>query len=128
MGFIPYSYDHGQPLPWEYHKCSGGSIAQGLCMAYAGGKLVKSAVPGYIAMCDMTGAPDGTLIPVVRLTAEAVFEAPLDAAAEGLVPGSKAGVSEDGLGISAGAAVKNIEIVDLDGTAKGDKCRCRFVG
>ena len=124
MGFIPYSYDFGQPLPNEYLKVAAGDITAGLCMALSGGKLAKSATPDYIAMCDIKDAADGTVIPAVHITGDVVFEAPLAEGSESLQPGAAAGVSADGLSVSASASKKNIQIISADGSV----CRCRFAG
>lgn len=123
MGFIPYSYDAGQPLPSEYLKVSGGTIVPGLCMKLSNGALTVSAEPDYIALCDMESAPANTVIPAMRVTTEAVFEAPLASGSESLTAGGTAGISADGLSVSASASVKNIQIISVS----GGKCRCRFV-
>lgn len=129
MAFVPYSYDDGQPMPFEYYKLAqDGDIQIGLCLALAEGALCVSAEPGYISMREEAAAKAGTTIPVIRVSEKVVFEAPLAADGSALAEGSLAGVSGDGLGIDPAAGVKNIEIVDMDGSAAGDKCRCRFIG
>lgn len=128
MAFVPYSYDDGQMMPFEYYKLAAGDdLVIGLCMALGSGGLAVSARPGFICMRDAAGAPAGSTVPVIRVDRKTVFEAPLAGAGTGLAAGSLAGVSEDGLGIDPDAAEKNIEIVDMDGTGLGDTCRCRFV-
>ncbi len=129
MAFVPYSYDDGQPMPFEYYKLArDGDIQIGLCLALTEGTLGVSAEPGYISMREEAGAKAGSTIPVIRVSGKVLFEAPLAAADETLTAGGLAGVSGDGLGIDPAAGVKNIEIVDMDGSAAGDKCRCRFLG
>lgn len=127
MAFLPYSYDHGQPLPSEYVPAAAGDIEIGMCMAITNGRAAASAAPAFIALCHMPGAAADTLIPVMRVDGGTVFESTLSASAASLVPGSKAGVSANGLEIDPSATNKNIEIISADGTAKGDKCRCRFI-
>lgn len=124
MAFLPYSYDDGQPVPTEYHKASG-NIVVGLGMALSGGVLAASAKPEYIALCDMASASEA-VIPAMRITADTVFEAPL-AAATSLKVGSYADVSATGLTIANTTSNKNIQIVGMDGTAAGSKCRVRFI-
>lgn len=127
MAFVPFSYDDGQPLPFEYFKLSADADLQiGLCMALEGGGLAVSAEPDYICMREEAGAAQGSTVPVIRVSGKAVFEAPLTAAGSALQAGSAAGVSGDGLGIDPAAAVKNLVILDMDGSRAGDKCRCRF--
>lgn len=126
MAFLPYSYDHGQPLPSAYIQSAGGDVAVGLCLAVSGGTAALSVKPEYIALCDRAAA-EGEVIPAMRVTRDMVFEAPLHGAAAGLKPGSLADVAEDGLSIANTSAVKNVQIIAMDGTAAGDLCRCRFV-
>ncbi len=129
MAFVPYSYDDGQMMPFEYYKLAEAEdLAVGLCMALGSGGLAASATGGFICMRDEENAPAGASVPVIRVSGKTVFEAPLKAAGTALGAGSLAGVSADGLGIDPAATVKNIELVDMDGTAVGDLCRCRFVG
>lgn len=127
MAFVPYSYDDGQPMPFEYFKLAeDGDIQIGLCLALENGALAVSAEPDYLCMRDETGAAAGQTIPVIHMSDKVVFEAPLAAAGGSLQPGSAAGVSADGLGIDPAAGVKNMVILDMDGSEAGDKCRCRF--
>lgn len=128
MAFVPYSYDDGQPMPFEYFKLANdGDIQIGLGLALENGALTVSAEPDCICMREETGAAAGQTIPVIHISDKVVFEAPLAAAAEALQPGSAAGLSDDGLGIDPAAGVKNIVILDMDGSEAGDKCRCRFI-
>ncbi len=128
MAFVPYSYDDGQMMPFEYYKlAAAGDVQVGLCMALKDGGLTASAEPGFLCMRDETAAAAGATLPVIRLSGKMVLEAPLAAAGAALTAGSLVGVSGDGLGLDPAAGTKNMEIVDMDGTAQGDKCRCRFV-
>ncbi len=128
MAFLPYSYENGQPCPFEYHKLAqAGDIAVGLCMALTEGKAALSAKPDYICLREEKNAPADTLIPMMHISGDVVFEAPLAADSAGLAEGSLCDVSADGLAIANTTANKNIMIITMDGTAKGDLCRCRFV-
>lgn len=123
MAFLPYSYDDGQPLPSEY-VTARAAVTVGVCGALTDGEFSASAKPTHIALAD---AEEGAFIPTMRIGGGVVFEAPLAAASASLAPGSLADVSADGLSIAATTANKNIQIVSMDGTAKGDMCRVRFV-
>lgn len=128
MAFLPYSYENGQPCPFAYHKlASAGDITIGLCMALEDGKAAVSAKPDYICLRDEDNAAADTLVPLMHISADVVFEAPLAADAAALTPGALCDVSADGLAIAATGTNKNIQIITMDGTAKGDLCRCRFV-
>ena len=128
MAFLPYSYENGQPCPFEYHKlASAGDITVGLCMALEDGKAALSAKPDYICLREEINAAADTLVPLMHIGAGVIFEAPLAAASDSLAPGSLCDVSADGLAIAPTGTNKNIMIITMDGTAKGDLCRCRFV-
>lgn len=128
MAFLPYSYDDGQPRPFEYYKlASAGDIEIGTAMAMTGGKLAPSASPTYICMRAEKGAAAETVVPVVRIDEGVVFEAPLAAEAASLKPGVRCAVSANGLTIAGASDSGKLEIVDMDGTAAGDLCRVRFV-
>lgn len=128
MAFLPYSYENGQPGPFEYHKLAEtGDIAVGQCMKLEGGAAAVSAQPDYICLREEKNAAAGTLVPLMHVSADVIFEAPLAADAAGLAPGSLCGVSQDGLAIAATAENSNVMIVSMDGAAEGDLCRCRFV-
>lgn len=129
MAFLPYSYEGGQMPPSEYHKlAAAGDITIGLCMALSGGRAALSVTPEYICLREEQGAAADTPVPLMHITDEVIFEAPLATDAAALVPGSRADVAADGLSIAATGANGNIMIVSMDGTAAGDLCRCRFVG
>ncbi len=129
MAFLPYSYNDGQPRPFEYYKLSvAGSIEIGTAMALSGGKLAASATPAYICMRTEKSAAADTVVPVIRIDGGIVFEAPLAEAMTSLKPGARTDVSDDGQSIAKTTANSNIEIVAMDGTAKDSLCRVRFVG
>lgn len=128
MAFVPYSYDEGQPRPFEYYKLSAkGDIEVGTAMALTDGKLAASDAPTYICMRAEKNAAADTVVPVIRIDAGVVFEAPLAAAAAALKAGARASVSADGMSIAGAADGGVLEIVDMDGAAEGDLCRVRFV-
>lgn len=129
MAFLPYSYDDGQPRPFEYYKLSAaGDIEIGKTMALSSGKLVTSATPVYVCMRTEKSAAADAVVPVIRIDRDVVFEAPLAEAMTTLKAGAKCDVSADGLSIAKTTTNSNIEIVSMDGTAKDSLCRVRFVG
>lgn len=127
MAFIPYSYDNGQPLPTEYIPAAAGTYTVGMCVELANGRVGKSAVPTHIALCDRTGVTAGSPIPVMHISKDVVFEVPLAAAASALRAGSLVDVATDCLSITNTTMNQNVQIIDMDGTAKGSMCRVRFV-
>jgi hypothetical protein len=127
MAFLPYSYDHGQPMPSEYRAVEAGDVTVGLCMRMSQGRLKLSTQPDYIALCDKAGAEKGTVIPAMHITGDMLFEAPLSQDAASMQPGDLADVAADGLSIAPTKKIGNIQIVAMDGVAAGALCRCRFV-
>lgn len=126
MAFIPYSYDSGQPAPSEYHElASAGDLYIGLSMTVSGDGAAVSKTPDYICLREEKGAAAGTLIPMMHISTDVIFEAPLGQDAPALTAGSAAGVSADGLTIDPQGSA--LVIVNMDGTEAGDLCRCRFV-
>ncbi|MCD8117864.1 MAG: hypothetical protein LUE21_12315 [Oscillospiraceae bacterium] len=127
MAFLPYSYDSGQPLPFEYYPVDGsGDIYVGQVMALSGGQLVPGNSSDYISMREESAPAAGTVIPVIRATQDAVFEAPLGAAAPGLRAGTTCSVSDDGMSLNLDGG-SSVVIIGLDGEGEGDLCRVRFL-
>ncbi len=75
-------------------------------------------------MADVTAA-DGQVIPVTRVEGAFLYETTLSALTADAKPGAKVQVAEDGLTVAQGAG--NFELVDVEGTQKGDTVRGRFV-
>ncbi len=128
MAFTPYSYESGQPSPFAYLKASAGTYSIGLCAALSDGTAAKSVNPDYVIMSDAGTVAAGTVLPAIHITDDVIFEAPLAEASSALKPGSLVDVAADGLSIANTATNKNVQIIDMNGTAAGDLCRCRFVG
>ena len=127
--FAPYR-KNGQPQPLEYHEVTTGeTVALGEALVMASGKLTKcgaTAVPAYIAMQPITSAPAGSRIAVVRVSKDVTYDTELSAASASIAKGAKYTLHTDGLGITATTTSGVAEVVDWDGTAKGDHVRVRF--
>ncbi|HMM05258.1 MAG TPA: hypothetical protein PKD52_01075 [Clostridiales bacterium] len=131
MAFQLYSTDDGHVPAWEYLPCKAITPKVGLCLAFdtVSEQLQVSDTPEYICMrAENAAVAAGTLIPVIRITKEMVFESALDAANANLKAGSLVDVDATGLLVDAdSSADKVFQITALNGTAAGSSVRGRFV-
>jgi len=130
MSFVPVKSGHGAVPPWEYLPAKADSYACGQLLGVNGGLLealsgAVSTVPPYLCMSDQTVAADGDVLPVTQVSREIVYETTLNAAGS-IQMGSRLEVSAGGLQAAANAAGA-FEAVSLEGTAKDDVVRGRFV-
>lgn len=127
--FVPVKSNTGAMLPWEYLGAAADTYQAGQMLTVTNGKLAKlgaasTTTPPYLCMADVTAA-DGQVIPVTRVEGTFLYETTLSALTADAKPGAKVQVAEDGLTVSQGAG--NFELVDVEGTQKGDTVRGRFV-
>lgn len=127
--FVPVKSNTGAMLPWEYLGAAADTYQAGQMLTVTEGKLAKlgaasTTTPPYLCMADVT-ATDGQVIPVTRVEGAFLYETTLSAVTADAKPGAKVQVAEDGLTVSQGAG--NFELVDVEGTQKGDTVRGRFV-
>lgn len=136
MAFLIHSTDDGRVLPWEYFPV--GAIAStasvttnvGMALTQTNGNLVTASgttKPTYICMREQdTPMTADDLIPVVRVQPDVIFETELSAAGTSLKVGQKVTIATDGLSVTATTTDGVAEIVEILGTAIGDKVRVRF--
>lgn len=127
--FVPVKSNTGAMLPWEYLGAAADTYQAGQMLTVSEGKLAKlgaasTTTPPYLCMADVT-ATEGQVIPVTRVEGAFLYETTLSAITADAKPGAKMQVAEDGLTVSQGAG--NFELVDVEGTQKGDTVRGRFV-
>lgn len=130
MSFVPVKTNDGAVAPLEYLPAAAGTYTVGQALKVTGGQLAaltaaSTTTPPYIGMAEMTAAA-GDILPAIRVSDDAIYETTLSAAAASAVIGSKLEVSSGGLEVDATAA-GTFELVSLEGTAKGDVVRGRFV-
>jgi len=128
MSFVPIKSDTGAVLPWEYMPAKAGTYQCGQMVRINAGlaealTAACATTPPYLCMAERTIAADGELLPVVRVARGNIFETTL-AAAGSVQVGGKLGVAAGGL--EAGGS-GTFEVTWVDGTAKGDPVRGRFV-
>lgn len=130
MAFLIHSVDDGHVLPWEYLPAGAITPKVGLALIQTSGNLAIASgttAPAYICMREENAAvAAGTVIPVVRVTKDTVYEVELSAAGTSLKVGQKVTVATDGLRCTATTTDGIAEIVEILGTAAGDKIRVRF--
>ena len=127
--FVPYK-KNGQPQPFEYLVVTTSeTIAMGEALVLSSGKLTKcgaTAKPKYIAMAAVTSAAAGTVIPVIRVSPDVIYETQLQAQNTSIAAGALYTLHTDGLQITTTTTNGVAEVVDWDGTAAGSKVRVRF--
>ena len=130
-GFIPYSNSDGRVQPWEYLPATGSTAPSiGLALVLSSGKLSKASgttKPSYICMMEAPAAVTaGTLIPVIRVEPDTVFECVNSASLSGVEIGAKVTLATDGLRITATTTGGVATIVDKDGDDAGSRVLVRF--
>ena len=130
MSFIPVKSDNGAVLPWEYMPAAEATYKAGHLLTVSGGKVTaltnaSATTPPYLCMADVTVATAGDPIPVTRVSRDWIYETELNAALSTAAPGVKVQVAADGVSVATGKGT--FELVSVEGTAKGDRVRGRWV-
>lgn len=130
MAFLIHSTDDGRVLPWEYLPAGAITPKVGMALTQTNGNLALASgttVPTYISMREQdTALTAGDMIPVVRVQPDVIFETELSAAGTSLKVGQKVTLETDGLRVTATTTEGVAELVEILGTAIGDKVRVRF--
>lgn len=130
MAFLIHTTDDGRALPWEYLPAGTITPKVGMALTQTSGNLALASgttKPTYISMREQENAlTAGDLIPVVRVQPDVIFETELSAAGTSLQVGQKVTIATDGLRVTATTTEGIAEIVEILGTAIGDKVRVRF--
>lgn len=131
MAFRLYSTDDGHVPAWEYLPAGPMRPLLGMAMALdpATGQLKKSNLPQFICMRDEESAVlSGTLIPVVKITKDQVWESEFDGNSAWKV-GTVCDVAADGLTVDGdGNTNKNFLLTAIFGNTPGSTVRGRFAG
>lgn len=130
MAFLIHSVDDNRPLGWEYLPCSAIQPKVGMAMALSNGKLVLATgtvAPTYISMMEARDdLEEDTIIPVVRVHGDIVWETEFSAAATAINVGNKVTIGADALTVTATTTSGVAEVVYKDGNPSGSMCRVRF--
>lgn len=128
--FMPYKTDDGRVPAWEYLPASAITPKVGMALVQSNGQLAVAAgtaKPTYISMVEKENAcTAGDIIPVIRVQPDMILETTWSDAATSVKQGSKVTLATDGLQVTATTEGGVAEIIDMDGTAIGDKVRVRF--
>ena len=121
-GFFPDLSDHGAVTPFEYLPCGAITPKAGLALVLTNGLLALATgatAPTYICMKDADAAVTaGTIIPVVRVDKDRIYETTNSAAFSSAITGQKVTLHTDGLQVTATTTNGVAEIVDFDDKAK----------
>lgn len=130
MAFRLYSTDDGRVPAWEYLPCEAIRPRVGLCLNpdSTSGQLEVSKTPSYICMREEPSAvAAGTLIPVVKIQKDQIWESELDGTTTFGV-GAAVDVNSAGLLIDGDASSDKVFVLTaLDGAVAGAAVRGRFV-
>lgn len=128
--FLNIKTDDGHVQPFEQLPCSAITPKNGMAMVLTGGKLAIATgtnKPQYICVEEHASAVVAdTMVTVVRVDQQTIYETELSAAGTSLKPGDKVTIADDGLRVTATTTSGVAEIVYIDGTAIGDKVLVRF--
>lgn len=132
MAFMIQQVDGGRVPGIEYLPCGAITPKVGMALIQSGGNLAIATgtnVPTYVSMVEReTACTSGDIIPVMRVLPDMTFETTFQAAATAVNLGDKVTLYTDGLQVTATKTSGVAEVVDMDGTAVGDKVRVRFPG
>lgn len=131
--FLPNKNAAGNTIPWEYLPAGAITPKVGMALVQSGGNLVIAKGtdrPTYISMVEKDAALEaGTIIPVIRVDEDTIYETTNSAAFTSVKTGDKVKLhASDGLQVTAttgGAA----EVVSFDDEAKagaGGTVQVRF--
>lgn len=132
-GFVPHMNEDGRVPPWKYLPATGSTKPDiGLALVLTSGKLAKASgttKPTYICMAEYPAAvAAGTLIPVIEVLPDMIFEVKNQASLNGVNVGQAVTIHSDGLQITATTSSGVATIVDkVAGTGTGNPTLVKFL-
>jgi len=128
--FLIHSIDDGRNAPLEQLPAGAITPKVGLALTQTDGLLAVASgttKPSYICMAQRAAAvASGTVIPVIRVGSDMIFETVFSASASSIKLGNKVTIAGDGLRVTATTSSGVAEVVGMDGTASGSTVRVRF--
>ena len=128
--FLIHSIDDGHDAPLAYLPAGAITPKVGLALTQSSGLLAVASgttKPSYICMTQRAAAvTSGTVIPVIRVGGDMIFETVFSASASSIKLGDKVTIASDGLRVTATTTSGVAEVVGMDGTASGSTVRVRF--
>lgn len=130
-GFIPYSNEEGRVTPWEYKPASAIKPQIGMALVVSAGKLAiatGTTKPTYISMAEYGATlTAGTIIPVIAVHPDEVFETTCSASLSGAAVGAKVTLhASNGCQVTGTTTSGVAEIVEKDGDASGSRVLVKF--
>lgn len=121
--FLPDKNAAGNAIPWEYLPAGAITPKVGMALVQTGGNLAVAKgtnLPSYISMTEAGAAlAAGTIIPVIRVDSDTIYETTNSAAFTSVKQGDKVTLhASDGLQVTATTTGGVAEVVDFDDTAK----------
>lgn len=130
MAFQIFSTDDNHVPGIEYLPAGVITPKVGMALTQKDGKLAAATgatAPTYLSMCQKENACEaGEIIPVIRVGKQMILETTFSAAATAVKLGDKVTLAADGLQVTATTIDGVAEVIYMDGTDAGSKCRVRF--
>ena len=130
MAFKLYKTDVNKVPPIEYLPAGAITPKMGMALTMSGGNLAIASgatVPSYVSMVESESAlTAGTVIPVIRVLPDMIWETAAQAALTSIKLGDKVTLHTDGMQVTATKTNGVAEVVDMDGTDVGSRVLVRF--
>lgn len=130
MAFKLYKTDVNKVPPIEYLPAGAITPKMGMALTMSGGNLAIASgttVPSYVSMVECESAlTAGTVIPVIRVLPDMIWETAAQAALTSITLGDKVTLHTDGMQVTATKTNGVAEVVDMDGTDVGSRVLVRF--
>lgn len=130
MAFKLYKTDVNKVPPIEYLPAGAITPKMGMALTMSGGNLAIASgttVPSYVSMVECESAlTAGTVIPVIRVLPDMIWETAAQAALTSIKLGDKVTLHTDGMQVTATKTNGVAEVVDMDGTNVGSRVLVRF--
>ena len=131
--FVPHKNAAGNVIPWEYLPAGAITPKVGMALTQSSGNFAiatGTTKPTYISMIETTAAlTAGTMIPVIRVDHDTIYETTNQASFESIKRGDKVTLHTDGMQVTATKTSGVAEVVDFDDVAAsgaGGKVWVRF--
>ena len=130
MAFKLYKTDVNKVPPIEYLPAGAITPKMGMALTMSGGNLAIASgatVPSYVSMVESESAlTAGTVIPVIRVLPDMIWETAAQAALTSIKLGDKVTLHTDSMQVTATKTNGVAEVVDMDGTDVGSRVLVRF--
>lgn len=132
MSFLPFQYANGV-TPWEYLPAGAITPKVGMLLELDAStgqlKVCSQGIPQYISMAEHSSAVSaGTIIPVIKIEKDTVYETQLDGNVSSLPLGTLADIDTTGLLLDGDASTDDVFRVEyVGGLTAGSTVRGKFV-